>query len=306
MLGITDEPDGDARRRPSLSRHDGRHPARRGNLSNSLLSDIWTSPSETLYRGLRLEDPGLDGRPLPRHPAYGNLPTLSFSESADVAAYFADSGPLGMPALPIRNTVTGRLGLPDYGYIGTAQIPAGDVLFHWRYALVIPELVGASQYDIETVLSQREVTVKPPRPPHRAPGLQPRRRRVRGPPLPRWPVAPTDGAGGSVTDKALDLFGEPHEIDQGLATADASAQDAPLGPTTTGLVRWSCWSGIAPDFSTQRATITFLLTTIPLLRPTCWSSCSALFGRILPWAWYAPRFVFTMTRPSSSMRVTTP
>lgn len=130
-------------------------------ISSAVLPHVWPAPSRTLYRGLRLEDPHLDGRPLPPHPAYDGLPTLSFSESADVAAYFADSGPLGMPVIPIPNTVTGLPGLPDNGYVGTAVIGAEDVLFHWRYADALPWLfIGVRPEDMQVLRSQQEVTVR--------------------------------------------------------------------------------------------------------------------------------------------------
>lgn len=65
-----------------------------------------------------------------------------------------------MPVLPIRNTVTGGIGLPDHGYVGTAMVRAEDVLWHWRYALGIPGLVAAPTDDLDSVVSQREVTVR--------------------------------------------------------------------------------------------------------------------------------------------------
>jgi hypothetical protein len=129
-------------------------------LAEALLTGIWSEPSRTLYRGLRLADPTLDGRVLPPHADYSALPTLSFSEDADVAAYFADAGPMGMPAFPILNTVTGRPGLPEHGYIGTAVVLSSDVLFHWRYARAVPDLVGAQGDDLETIDWQQEVVIR--------------------------------------------------------------------------------------------------------------------------------------------------
>jgi hypothetical protein len=126
-----------------------------------VLPRIWPHGPPTLHRGLRLEDPGLAGRPLPPHPAYKDLPAISFSEDPHVAAYFADPGPLGLPALSIPNSVTGRLGLPDHGYIGTATVGADDVLFHWRYAVKFPWLLAGVGPDyVEGFLGQREVVVR--------------------------------------------------------------------------------------------------------------------------------------------------
>jgi hypothetical protein len=125
-------------------------------LRDALLPRIWSSPRHTVYRGLRLEDPNLHGCSLPPHPVYSTLPTLSFSERTEVAAYFADSGPLGMPAA----SMTGRPTLPDHGYVGTATIFADDVLFHWRYALAMPWLTCGSPDDLETIVWQRELVVR--------------------------------------------------------------------------------------------------------------------------------------------------
>jgi hypothetical protein len=129
-------------------------------LAEALLTRIWNETSRTLYRGLRLENPALDGQPLPPHPAYSALPTLSFSENPDVAAHFADDGPMGMPVLPILNTVTGRPGLPEHGYIGTAVISSADVLFHWRYARAVPDLLAANADELETIDWQQEVVIR--------------------------------------------------------------------------------------------------------------------------------------------------
>jgi hypothetical protein len=129
-------------------------------LSTALLPVAWTTPTRTLYRGLRLEDPTLAGRELPRHPAYARLPAFSFTEDPNVACYFADPGALGMPVLPLPNFVTGKVGLPDHGYIGVATVSRDDVLFHWRYAAAVPDLVVAPHDDVDSVLGQQEVTIR--------------------------------------------------------------------------------------------------------------------------------------------------
>ncbi len=77
-----------------------------------------------------------------------------------MAAYFADAGPLGMPCAPLHNAATGRVGLPDHGYVGTAVVSSSDVLFHWRYARAVPWLTEGASDDLETVVWQREVIVR--------------------------------------------------------------------------------------------------------------------------------------------------
>ncbi len=129
-------------------------------VARLLLPQIWGAPERRLYRGLRLDEPDLHGRTLPPHPSYDALPALSFTEELAVACYFCDPGPRGFPTLPIRNTVTGKLGLPPHGYVATAVVEADDVLFHWRYALAIPDLFLDPDDDVSTILEQREVTVR--------------------------------------------------------------------------------------------------------------------------------------------------
>jgi hypothetical protein len=129
-------------------------------LADIILPLAWGSTSRELYRGLRLEEPGLHRRLLPPHRAYGNLPALSFSGDPDVACYFADPAEHGMPALPIPNAVTGKPGLPDHGYIAIATIQVEDVLFHWRFAIGVPDLFDANGAELDTILAQREVTIQ--------------------------------------------------------------------------------------------------------------------------------------------------
>jgi hypothetical protein len=134
----------------------------------AVLPSIWRSGAPVLYRGLRLADPDLHQHLLPPHPDYDALPALSFSEDRDVAAYFADSGPLGLPAPDIMELPSGRIrpALPPHGYIATATADADDLLFHWKYAVRFPWLVhGAEPDDLQVLFQQREVTVRndPPR-----------------------------------------------------------------------------------------------------------------------------------------------
>jgi hypothetical protein len=129
-------------------------------LADALLPRIWSAPDRLLYRGLRLEDPALHGRPLPPHRLHDTLPALSFTEDLSIACYFADPGPRGMPALAIPNTATGKLGLPPHGYIAMATVRRADVLFHWRYASACPGVFASPDDDLSTVFEQREVTVR--------------------------------------------------------------------------------------------------------------------------------------------------
>lgn len=129
-------------------------------LADLLLPLAWHMPERQLYRGVRLQAERLPTSQLPAHPAYDTLPALSFSENLDVACYFADPGPLGMPTVPILNAVTGLPGLPPHGHIVSGTFGAGDVLFHWQYPLRVPDLFGALDEGLETILEQREVTIR--------------------------------------------------------------------------------------------------------------------------------------------------
>ncbi len=117
-------------------------------------------PTRTLYRGLRLENPQLHGKPLPPDPRYAQLRAFSFTEDRDVACYFADTGAEGMLAMPIPNPVTGKLGLPPHGYLATALVPANDVLLHWRYVLGTGPFIAKDADERRMVRWQQEVTVR--------------------------------------------------------------------------------------------------------------------------------------------------
>lgn len=86
---------------------------------------LWRG-KQLVYRGVRLADPGLDGRAMPRYSGRDGATqyTFSFTEDVDVACLFADPGPDGFPA---------TWDLPPHGYVLEARIPGSEVLFHWKY-----------------------------------------------------------------------------------------------------------------------------------------------------------------------------
>lgn len=131
-------------------------------LADELLPHAWGVGvrHRTLYRGLRLEDPGLHGKPLPLDPRYAQLRAFSFTENREVACFFADTGAEGMLALPLPNPVTGKLGLPPHGYLATAVVPTTAVLLHWRYVLGTGPFIAKDADERRMVRWQQEVTVR--------------------------------------------------------------------------------------------------------------------------------------------------
>lgn len=128
----------------------------------SILPRVWgpNTTTRTLYRGLRLEDPDLHGKPLPPDPRYARLAAFSFTEDRSIACNFADPGAEGVLALPILNPATGQRGLPPHGYIGTATIDASDVLLHWRYVMGVRGFFTTEADELRLIATQQEVTVR--------------------------------------------------------------------------------------------------------------------------------------------------
>ena len=130
-------------------------------FAEHVLADAWGPEAcRQVHRGLRLEEPGLHGQPLPHDARYSHLRAVSFSESHDVACFFADTGSEGLFALPIPNPVTGKIGLPPHGYVGTAVVSPDDVLLHWRYVLGTGSFFTENPDDLRMVAHQQEVTVR--------------------------------------------------------------------------------------------------------------------------------------------------
>lgn len=119
---------------------------------------LWPTGAREVYRGLRLDDPSLDGKLLPWSTSYA-VPTVSFSEDARVACYFADPGKLGMPA---ADPFGGPRTLPPHGYVVTLSANGKDVLFHWRYVLGVAPLFGLAdpRAEVPDILLQQEVTIR--------------------------------------------------------------------------------------------------------------------------------------------------
>lgn len=123
---------------------------------------VWGgATTRTVYRGLRLDDPNLDGKLLPRAVAAAYaVPTASYTEDPRVACHFADPGKLGFPAIGV-NPTTGQVGLPPHGYIAERTANGREVMFHFKYLLAVGSIFGISDpyVDCPTALAQQEVTL---------------------------------------------------------------------------------------------------------------------------------------------------